>query len=91
MKIKYYEGKDVEELGLYMTVTENNFGDLVEFLLVPNGNEIPVTNENKLIYIMHYCNYMLSVRTKQQISAFVRGFRKIIPVDGLRFFFPDEI
>jgi ubiquitin-protein ligase E3 C len=74
-----------------MTVNEQHFGKIEELPLVENGGEIPVTNENKLLYIMHYSNYMLNIRTKSQIAAFVRGLRKVIPAEGLSFFFPDEI
>jgi len=91
MKIKYYEGSDVEELGLTMTVNEQHFGKIEELALVPNGGNIPVTNENKLLYIMHYSNYMLNIKTKTQTAAFVRGFRKVIPTEVLSYFYPDEI
>jgi ubiquitin-protein ligase E3 C len=34
---------------------------------------------------------MLNIKTKAQIAAFVRGFRKVIPAEGLSYFYPDEI
>ena len=37
MKTKYYEGADVEDLGLTMTVSEDVFGQYQEIPLVPGG------------------------------------------------------
>ena len=71
MKIKYYEGENVEDLGLNMTVTEDQLGQYQEIDLLPNGSAISVNNDNKLIYVMHYANYMLNNRTKFQTHHFV--------------------
>lgn len=59
--------------------------------LIPNGSQVPVTNENRMLYIMKYSNYMLNVRTQKQISAFVKGLRVVIPLEYTSYFFPDEI
>lgn len=81
----------MDDFGLTMAVSENFFGQAVEVPLVPNGADIAVTNENKLLYIMHYSNYILNVKTQTQIAAFVRGLRKVVPATALSIFFPDEI
>jgi hypothetical protein len=46
-----------------MAVYENFFGQAIEVPLVPNGADIAVTNENKLLYIMNYSHYILNVKT----------------------------
>jgi hypothetical protein len=58
---------------------------------VPGGANIPVTNENRLFYIMNKANYVLNLRTAVLTQAFVRGMRKVIPQEYLSYFFPDEI
>ena len=78
LKIKYFTG-DVEDLGLTMTIAENDLGISEEIPLISGGHDIPVTNENRLFYIMNYSNYMLNLRTAVQTQAFVRGMRKVIP------------
>jgi len=78
LKIKYFTG-DVEDLGLTMTIAENDLGISEEIPLISGGQHIPVTNENRLFYIMNYSNYMLNLRTAVQTQAFVRGMRKVIP------------
>ena len=59
MYIKYYEG-DIEDLCLYMCYTDNNFGTDKVINFVPGGQDIPVTQENKMQYVMLYANYVLN-------------------------------
>ena len=61
MKFKYYDG-DVEDLGLTMSVSDDRFGKVEEIELIPGGSSIPVTNENKILYIVSKANYMLNFR-----------------------------
>lgn len=63
MHLKYYDG-DAEDLCLTMCINEDRFGTSVEIPLIPNGENIAVTNDNKLLYIMRYANYMLNQRTQ---------------------------
>ena len=65
LRIKYYDGGNVEDLGLTMAVTQDNFGVSETIPLVPNGENIEVTNDNKLAYIMYYANYMLNARASE--------------------------
>jgi len=61
--VKYYEG-NVQDLGLTMCVDEKLPGGKSEVAeLVPNGAQIPVTNDNRMLYIIKYSNYMLNIRT----------------------------
>ena len=50
MFLKTYEG-DAEDLCLSFTVANNDFGGNTEVALIPNGNDLPVTNANKHRYI----------------------------------------
>jgi hypothetical protein len=62
-----------------MTVSEHTLGMSEDIELVKDGGAVPVTSENRLLYISSYCNYMLNVRTMAQTQAFTRGLRKVIP------------
>jgi ubiquitin-protein ligase E3 C len=90
MYLKYYEG-DSEDLCLYMCYTDNNFGADDTFDLVPGGSEIPVTNENKMQYIMMYANFILNKKDSDQVKAFTQGLSDVIDTDILNMFFPDEV
>lgn len=72
LQVKYYDG-DVEDLGLTMTTAVSAFGMAQEVELMPNGSNVPITNRNRPIYIMHLVNYLLNKSTYEQTKAFVRG------------------
>ena len=90
MYIKYYEG-DIEDLCLYMCYTDNILGTDKTVNFIPGGQEIPVTNENKMQYVMLYANYILNKKDKEQSKAFVEGIHEVIDPELLSMFFPDEI
>lgn len=57
MFLKTYEG-DAEDLCLTFTVADDDFGGNKEIPLIPNGADIPVTNQNKHRYIGKCANYL---------------------------------
>ena len=65
MQVKYYEDSSVEDLGLTMTVAQDVFGDSREIELLPNGANVPVTNDNRLMYIILYANWLLNGRMRE--------------------------
>ena len=62
-----------------------------EIELVPNGANVPVTNENRLMYIMLYSTWLMSGRIKEQVANFNRGLRSVFSEEFFSIFFPDEI
>ena len=74
-----------------MAVTQDNFGVSETIPLVPNGENIEVTNDNKLAYIMYYANYMLNARASEQTGNFVKGLKSVFTGDELSIFYPNEI
>lgn len=89
--VKYYDDTLLEDLGLTMSIAESIFGVSKQIPLIPFGDEIPVTNENRHLYIAKYANYILNQRTSQQTKAFVDGIKSVLPEKSLELFFPDEI
>ena len=65
MQVKYYEDSPVEDLGLTMTVAQDVFGDSREIELLPNGANVPVNNENRLLYVILYANWLLNGRMRE--------------------------
>ena len=63
MMLKYYEG-NTEDLGLKFAINEDYLGIDRTILLVPGGDQEPVTNDNKLEYIMYYADYLLNKKVK---------------------------
>ena len=48
--------------------------------LVPNGSDIPVTNENRHLFVDLYVDYLLTVSVTQQFEAFSCGFYQVCDV-----------
>ncbi|PTB68969.1 hypothetical protein BBK36DRAFT_1111937 [Trichoderma citrinoviride] len=95
LRLKNYPG-DVSELGLDFTVTDQISapGEPVKTVtrkLVPNGDEIPVTNDNRLLYISYAARHRLVVQPAPQTSAFLRGLREIIRPSWLSMFNQSEL
>eukprot|EP01027_Heterolobosea_sp_BB2_P014971 GEZU01021466.1.p1 GENE.GEZU01021466.1~~GEZU01021466.1.p1 ORF type:complete len:411 (-),score=114.80 GEZU01021466.1:175-1338(-) len=88
--LKNYDG-NVEELALNFTIVDNEFGESIEHELIPDGRNIPVTNENRLSYIHRVAHFRLNTQIKPQSDAFLRGLRDIIPPKWLRMFDQSEL
>ncbi|CAI5706060.1 unnamed protein product [Peronospora effusa] len=90
MRLKHYDG-NVEDLALTFSVSEMEFGEVVSRNLVPEGANIPVTNENRIRYIHLMANYKLNVVSSIESAAFLKGFRDLIPGTWIQMFAPAEL
>ena len=89
--LQTYEGDVKNDFGLYFSLTIEKDGKNVNFDLVQNGNNIPVTNENRLIYIKKVTDYYLTFQFKNAVSNFKNGMLKVINMDILRLYTGDEL
>lgn len=89
MKLKKLS--DIDAVDLTFTVTTNIRGYPEEVNLLPKGNEIKVTRENCVQYILRYADYRLNQELKPQCDAFVRGFTSIISPSWIRMFSAHEL
>ncbi|KAL7951801.1 hypothetical protein V8C42DRAFT_17574 [Trichoderma barbatum] len=95
LNLKNYSG-DVSALGLDFTITDQISapGDPIEIVtrkLVPYGDEMPVTNDNRLLYISYAARHRLVVQPAPQTTAFLRGLREIIRPSWLSMFNQSEL
>ncbi|KAG8426410.1 ubiquitin-protein ligase (E3) [Metarhizium acridum] len=95
LRLKNYPG-DVSELGFDFTVTDQVSppGAPVKTItrkLIQNGDEILVTNDNRLLYISYAARHRLVVQPALQTAAFLRGLRSIIPPSWLSMFNQSEL
>lgn len=73
-----YDGNDVEDVfSLNFAVVEDVFGEPTTHELKPNGETIPVTNENREEYVKLYCDYVLNKSVERLYAAFHAGFHKV--------------
>lgn len=95
LRLKNYPG-DVLELGIDFTVTDQVSMPgapikTVTKLLVANGDQVYVTNDNRPLYISYMARHRLVVQSAVQTAAFLRGLRAIIRPSWLSMFNQSEL
>ena len=73
------------------SVTEDRFGEIVTLDLIPNGQDITVTEENKADYVNAVVEYRISKRVREQFDAFISGFNELIPPELIKVFDEREL
>ncbi|KAK0201921.1 hypothetical protein DFS33DRAFT_1031492 [Desarmillaria ectypa] len=73
------------------TMTENRFGELVTVELKSGGENIQVTEANKIEYVDAVVAYRISTRVKDQFQSFMEGLLELIPVDLVSVFDEREL
>ncbi|KAK0672935.1 hypothetical protein QBC41DRAFT_215933 [Cercophora samala] len=87
----------VDEMGLNFTLDvdisapEDKQPRVVSRLLCPNGNNIPVTKENKLQYVSLVARYKLYQQPYAQTQAFLKGLKLVIEPGWLAMFNQNEL
>ncbi|KAF8292388.1 putative ubiquitin-protein ligase [Trypanosoma cruzi] len=82
---------DVNDLGLFFTVSCERFGVIQETELVPNGGHVAVTNANKSQYVRLRCEFHMTRQIEQQMEEFLKGFYTVIPRKEIRNFTAQEL
>jgi ubiquitin-protein ligase E3 C len=98
-KLKIYSG-DVEDFSLNFTVTDTIVTDhstspkkttAIDKELKPNGANLSVTNQNRLVYISYMARHRLQNQPYLQTSAFLRGLRQMVQPSWLSMFNHSEL
>lgn len=70
-----YKGDDVEnEFMLTFQISYDFYGSSQTYDLLPEAAEIPVTTENRELFVDLYVKYLLEDSVKEQFEAFKKGF-----------------
>ena len=86
------EEDEVSALCLSMVVTYMDGSGVVrEHALCPNGAAIAVSASNASHYVALLAHYRLNVAIAEQVRAFLRGFRELVPLPWVRMFGPSEL
>ncbi|TPX68906.1 hypothetical protein SpCBS45565_g02871 [Spizellomyces sp. 'palustris'] len=87
-----YDDDDVETVFCRDFVAEYEaFGEVKQVPLVPNGDRIPVTKDNKQEFVDRYVNWVLNDSIETQFAAFKAGFGYVCGGNALSLFRPAEI
>lgn len=90
LRLKDYPG-DVSELDISFTINDQISlpGEPVKTVtrnLIPNGENVLVTNDNRLLYISYVARHRLVAQSAIQTNAFLRGLREMIRPSWLSMF-----
>lgn len=90
LRLKDYPG-DVSELDINFTINDQVSlpGEPVKTVtrnLIPNGDKVLVTNDNRLLYISYVARHRLVAQSASQTNAFLRGLREMIHPSWLSMF-----
>ncbi|XP_002738170.1 putative E3 ubiquitin-protein ligase HECTD2 [Saccoglossus kowalevskii] len=86
-----YEGDVEEDLCLTFQINMQAYGTVVTRPLKANGENIPVTNENRQEYVNLYVNYILTDSVYHQFAAFYYGFHSVCASNALLMLKPEEV
>ncbi|XP_070805290.1 probable E3 ubiquitin-protein ligase HERC3 [Pituophis catenifer annectens] len=87
-----YPGEDIEEtFCLSFTICKESYGVVEQKNLVPDGDKIPVQNNNRQEFVDAYVNYVFNVSVHEWYTAFSSGFLKVCGGKVLELFQPTEL
>ncbi|KAM3831576.1 putative E3 ubiquitin-protein ligase HERC3 isoform 2-T3 [Vipera latastei] len=87
-----YPGEDIEEtFCLSFTICKESYGVVEQKNLVPDGDKIPVQNNNRQEFVDAYVNYVFNASVHEWYTAFSSGFLKVCGGKVLELFQPTEL
>jgi ubiquitin-protein ligase E3 C len=97
LQLKNHPG-DVEDFSLNFTITDTITTDYrtgatktITTELKPDGANMPVTNQNRLVYISYVARHRLQVQPYRQTTAFLKGLASMIQPSWLSMFNQSEL
>ncbi|KAG8282825.1 putative E3 ubiquitin-protein ligase HTD2 [Homalodisca vitripennis] len=86
-----YEGNVEEDMCISFQVSLEEYGEVKTFMLKPDGDDIPVTNENRAEYVALYLDWVLNTAIYDQFRAFYLGFHSVCASNALIMLRPEEV
>jgi len=78
-------------LDLTFSTEDYTFGRKTTRDLIPNGRNIPVTEETKAKYVDLVCQHRITTAIEKQIKAFLEGFHELVERDLISIFTAKEL
>lgn len=84
---------NLADIGLDLTfsIQDNSFGRHQVIDLIPNGRNIPVTEQNKEEYVRKICQHRMTTAIQSQIKAYLDGFYELVSPELIAVFTPREL
>ncbi|KAG8126323.1 putative Protein KIAA0317-like protein [Naja naja] len=74
---------------LFTRFSDNNQALVVE--LLTGGAQMPVTNENKILYLNLLAQYRLANQVREEVEHFLKGLNELVPENLLAIFDENEL
>ena len=83
----------LEDIGLDLTfsIEDHSFGRSQVIDLIPDGRNIPVTEERKAEYVSLVCQHRMTTAISSQIKAYLDGFYELVSPELIAIFNPREL
>ncbi|OQR81725.1 HECT E3 ubiquitin ligase, partial [Thraustotheca clavata] len=78
-------------LDLAFSLEHSNFGKVDIVDLIPNGRNIPVTNDNKMEYVKLVTHHRMATGIRAQIDAFLSGLHQLVSPQLISIFNENEL
>jgi len=88
--LRNYTGS-FEDLCLTFSTGIDEFGAYTVYDLIPDGRNIPVTKDNRVLFLHKLADFRLNVRLQKQTSAFLSGLHTVLDVKWLKMFSAHEL
>ncbi|EAX95355.1 ubiquitin ligase, putative [Trichomonas vaginalis G3] len=85
------KGENIEDIGLYFTTSYEAYGEMMETPLVPDGDKIPVTNDNFEQFVVMYLDWHTSESFRSKFESLAEGFRAVITPELINIFSPQDL
>ncbi|KAG0241943.1 hypothetical protein BGW41_005108 [Actinomortierella wolfii] len=72
-------------------ISYEHMGQVVTLPLIPGGEDIEVTNDERQRYVELYMDHYANIHVSKEFAAFQRGFLKICDGDALKMLRPEEL
>lgn len=84
---------NLADIGLELTfsIEDHSFGRSQIIDLIPDGRNVPVTEDTKAKYVSLVCKHRMTTSIKSQIKAYLDGFYELVSPDLIAIFTPREL
>ncbi|XP_033478280.1 ubiquitin-protein ligase E3A isoform X2 [Epinephelus lanceolatus] len=88
-----YTGNVEEDMTLTYQISHTDlFGNPILYDLKEQGDQIPITKENRQEFVDMYADYILNKSVERQFKAFKKGFQMVTNESPLKYLFrPEEV
>lgn len=79
------------DFGITFEITFESWGIRKNFLLIPDGDKVPVSNSNKHLFVEKYLDWFFNVSIEKQFRPFSVGFFKVLGDSVLQIFSAEDL